>query len=237
MNTSDDSSPLRALVVQHEDSAPGGYVGEWLEERGADQDLYRIYADERSRVAGDYDLIVTLGSASAAYDDTIPWVERELRLLSDASEHDVPVLGICFGGQILARALGGRAFRNERAEIGWRHVRSSDQSLVPGGPWFQWHFDAFTAPPVSRLIAENAIGPQAFVAGRCLGLQFHPEVTPEIVRWWATSDRDELEREGVDPEALVYETSQLERESRAAALRLFDSFLQRVADGRYAALS
>jgi GMP synthase-like glutamine amidotransferase len=224
-------TPLRALVVQHERSAPGGYVGEWLQQRGAEQDVLHIYEDERDVSPSDYDLIVTLGSASAAYDDSIPWVGRELRLLSEAGERDVPVLGICFGGQILARALGGQAFRNQRAEIGWRRIRSSDHELVPEGPWLQWHFDAFAAPPGSRLIAENEIGPQAYIAGRCLGMQFHPEVTAEILRDWATSDRDELTREGVDPAALVEETARRERESRGAAIRLFDSFLRRVIDG------
>jgi GMP synthase-like glutamine amidotransferase len=228
----DDSSPLRALVVQHEKSTPGGYVDDWLVRRGAVQDTLHIYSDARDVSPGDYDLIVTLGSASAAYDEAVPWLDRELRLLRSAADGDVPVLGICFGGQILARALGGRAFRNQRAEIGWRRIRSNDHELVPEGPWLQWHFDAFTVPPGSRLIAENEIGPQAYLGGRCLGLQFHPEVTAEIMREWATSDREELAREGVDPSALVEETSRRERESRAAALRLFDSFLRRSVDGR-----
>jgi GMP synthase-like glutamine amidotransferase len=231
-NASEQSDPLRALVVQHERSTPGGYVSEWIEERGAAQDVLHIYEDEREVSPSEYDLVVTLGSASAAYDEAVPWLDRELRLLCSAADDDVPVLGICFGGQILARALGGRAFRNQRAEIGWRRIRSNDHELVPEGPWFQWHFDAFTVPPGSRLIAENDIGPQAYVAGRCLGLQFHPEVTAEIMREWATSDREELAREGVDPSALVEETSRRERESRDAALRLFDSFLRRVVDGR-----
>ena len=153
--------PFAALVVQHEQPTPGGYVNEWLDDRRADRDVYRIDVENREVNAADYDLIVSLGSEFAAFDDSIPWLDREKRLLLDAARDDVPVLGICFGGQLLARVLGGRSFKGEQSEIGWLPVRSTDQSLVPEGPWFQWHFDTFTPPPSARLIADSAAGSQA----------------------------------------------------------------------------
>src|SRR5216684_4216124 len=82
------------------------------------------------------------------------------------------------------------------------------------GPWFQWHFDSFTPPPGARLIAETDIGPQAYVAGRSLGLQFHPEVTTEIMDEWVRVYPHELEAEGVDPNGLLDETHR-----RAAAAK------------------
>jgi GMP synthase-like glutamine amidotransferase len=220
---------MRALVVQHEQPTPGGYVNQWLAERGADQDVYRIDVEERTVAARDYDLIVSLGSEFAAFDDSIPWIEREKDLLLEASGADVPVLGICFGGQLLARVLGGKSFRGEQSEIGWLPVRSSDPALVGEGPWFQWHFDTFTPPPGARLIAESTIAPQAFLVGRSLGLQFHPEVTPEIMDAWVLAYRHELDQEGVDPDGLLDQTRRLAESSRAAAWRLFDRFLERVA--------
>jgi GMP synthase-like glutamine amidotransferase len=174
-------------------------------------------------------MIVSLGSEFAAFDDSIPWLEREKQLLVAATQADVPVLGICFGGQLLARVLGGRSYRGDVAEIGWLPVRSREPGLVPEGPWFQWHFDTFTPPPGARLLADSPIGPQAYVAGRSLGLQFHPEVTPEIMDAWVAVYRHELDAEGVDPDRLLEETNDRAERTRAAAWRLFDGFLARVA--------
>ena len=219
--------PIHALVIQHEQPTPGGYVHQWLEERGADQDTYRIDIEDRVVDPRNYQMIVSLGSEFAAFDDSVPWLAKEKHLLRGAAEAEVPVLGICFGGQLLARVLGGESYRSEIAEIGWLPVRSSDEALVPNGPWFQWHFDTFTVPPGADLIADSAIGPQAYTIGSSLGLQFHPEVTPEIMDSWVAAYRHELDQEGVDPDLLLEETYQRARDTRAAAWRLFDGFLAR----------
>jgi GMP synthase-like glutamine amidotransferase len=218
---------VRALVVQHEQPTPGGYVHQWLDEREADQDIYRIDTEERQVDPRAYDIIVTLGSEFAAFDDSIPWLGKEKELLLKAADADVPVLGICFGGQLLARVLGGKSFRSEIAEIGWLPVRSREHGLVSDGPWFQWHFDSFTLPPGARLIADSAVGPQAYTIGRSLGVQFHPEVTPEIMDAWVRAYRHELDQEGVDPDLLLDETYRRAADTRAAAWRLFDGFLER----------
>jgi GMP synthase-like glutamine amidotransferase len=217
---------MRALVIQHEQPTPGGYLHRWLEERGAEQDIYRIDIEGRVVDPRDYQMIVSLGSEFAAFDDSVPWLSREKELLLRAAQADVPVLGICFGGQLLARVLGGQSYRSEIAEIGWLPVRSSDQAVVPNGPWFQWHFDTFTVPPDARLIADSAVGPQAFTVGRNLGVQFHPEVTPEIMDAWVAVYRHELDQEGVDPDLLLEETYRRADDTRAAAWRLFDGFLR-----------
>lgn len=229
MMSGNSDAPLRALVIQHERPTPGGYVHDWLAERGADQDVYRIDIEDREVDPRDYGIVVSLGSEFAAFDDSVPWLGREMQLLRDSVQRDIPVLGICFGGQLLARVLGGRSFRGELAEIGWLPVRSEDDSLVPSGPWFQWHFDTFTAPPGARLIADSVAGPQAFTIGRSLGLQFHPEVTPEIMEAWVAAYRHELDQEGVDPDRLLQETYERADHAHDAAGRLFDAFLHRVA--------
>jgi GMP synthase-like glutamine amidotransferase len=220
---------LRALILQHEEPTPPGHVTDWLAEHDATVDVLRIDVDDREVDPTDHDLIVSLGSEFAAFDDSKTFVPREAQLLRSAVDADVPVLGLCFGGQMLARVLGAEVFRGERAEIGWLPVRSTDPELVPDGPWFQWHFDSFTLPPGARLIAESDVGPQAFVAGRSLGLQFHPEVTTQIMDDWVRAYRHELDGDGVDPDELLAETKRLADESRRNAWQLFERFLRDVA--------
>ena len=227
MTAANPPRAMRALVIQHEQPTPGGYVHRWLQERGADQDTYRIDVEDRAVDPRDYQMIFSLGSEFAAFDDSVPWLGKEKQLLLDAARNDVPVLGICFGGQLLARVLGGKSYRSEIAEIGWLPVRSKDPLMVSNGPWFQWHFDTFTVPPGAELIADSAVGPQAFAIGRSLGVQFHPEVTPEIMDSWVAAYRHELDQEGVDPDLLLIETQRRADETRAAAWRLFDGFAAR----------
>jgi GMP synthase-like glutamine amidotransferase len=222
---------VRALVLQHEQPTPGGLILDWLDETGAAIDLHRIDLDEREIDPRDHDMIVSLGSEFAAFDDTIPWIPKEMDLLRRALDADVPVLGICFGGQLLARTLGARCWRSQESEIGWLPVRTIDPELVPEGPWFQWHFDTFEPPAGSTLIADSAAGPQAYVVGRSLGTQFHPEVTPEIMDDWVRVYRHELDAEGVDPDRLLEETHARWGAAKESAWRLLDGWRERVAGG------
>jgi GMP synthase-like glutamine amidotransferase len=219
---------FRALVVEHERATPAGRVLDWLDDHGAVIDELQIDVDDTSVDINDYALLVSLGSEFAPYDDHIPWIPREVELIRCAHERGVAVLGICFGGQLLARALGGTVFRAETAEIGWVPVHSHDPAVVPAGPWFQWHFDTFRIPSGARLLAETDVGPQAYVAGQSMGVQFHPEVTPEIMEDWVRVYRHELDQEGVDPDALLEETYSRSSSSWVSARALFDGFLERV---------
>jgi GMP synthase-like glutamine amidotransferase len=220
---------LRALVLQHEEPTPPGHVTEWLGGHGAEMDVFRIDLDEPKADPEDYDLIVSLGSEFAAYDDSHRFVTTEAELMRRAVDANVPILGLCFGGQMLARVLGGEVYRGSEAEIGWLPVRTRDPDLVPEGPWFQWHFDVITAPPDATVLAETDLGTQAFVAGRSLGLQFHPEVTPEIMDEWVRAYRHELDAEGIDPDALLEETNRRASESKRTSWRLLEGYLDRVA--------
>lgn len=220
---------LKALIVQHEEPTPPGLLSQWLDERNAEVDILRIDLEDQIPDPRGYQLIASLGSEFAAFDDSVPFIHRESDLIRMAAEHDIPFLGLCFGGQLMARVLGGKSFRSDRSEIGWLPVRTKDPELIPEGPWFQWHFDTFALPPGARLIADTEVGPQAYVIGRSLGLQFHPEVTPEIMDSWVRAYRHELDGDGVDPDALLEETQRRAPDVRRTAMRLFDRFLERVA--------
>ena len=225
---------MRALIIQHEEIGPAGHVSDWLAARGAEQDVWLIGRDPGSpggRGGRDpllYDLIVSLGSDCAAYDDSVPWLGLELALLRSAFDADVPMLGICFGSQILARALGGRAMPAAQPEIGWVAVDTREPDLVPVGPWFEWHYDTFTPPPGAVLLAESPAAPQGFTVGRTLAIQFHPEVTPEMLGDWVAKGHDQLVRAGVDGDRLLAEMRERDEQNREGVWGLLDAFMVRV---------
>ena len=110
-------------------------------------------------------------------------------------------------------------------------MRTKDSDLISEGPWFEWHFDSFTLPPGAKLLADTDVGPQAYVVGRSLGLQFHPEVTPEIVDGWVRDYRGAADDDagGIDLDALLEETVRQAPAVRLATMKLFDRFLEKVA--------
>ncbi|MDP4689890.1 MAG: gamma-glutamyl-gamma-aminobutyrate hydrolase family protein [Candidatus Nanopelagicales bacterium] len=181
---------------------------------------------------GEYDVVVPMGAPWGAWDDERigTWLTPELDWLRNVQAGDVPILGICFGAQALARALGGSVAPGPRAEIGYTWITSDDESLVPGGPWFQWHYDRFTVPPGAVEIARNPLASQAYVIGRSLAVQFHPEVTTACLRGWLDEGGlEEAQEDGVDPDELLAFTVREEPKAIQRAHALVDAFLDRIA--------
>ena len=148
--------------------------------------------------------------------------------MRQAVDADIPVLGLCFGGQMLARVLGAEVFRSptRRWLAAGPQRRSRPDTRRPVVPVALRHVHP---PPGATVIAETDVGPQAFIAGRSLGLQFHPEVTSEIMGDWVREYRHELDADGVDPDALLEETRRAGAESRRMALQLLERYLSDVA--------
>ena len=217
---------MKALVLMHGDWGPPGLLAEWLEARGIPYDLHRTYTGSPMPSADGYAFIASLGSNRNPNDTHDPAVAAELLLLREAIESDVPVLGLCFGGQALAAALGAEVGTAPEPELGWTTIETDDPAAVPPGPWLEWHFDRFAVPPGATEIARTGAASQAFRLGRHLGVQFHPESTPEIVARWAEADRERLAALGLDGEALIAAGEEERAAARAAAFALFDHFLQ-----------
>jgi GMP synthase (glutamine-hydrolysing) len=175
---------MRLLVVEHQPNAPAGLVGGWAADRGLAVTTLRPAAGQPlPRPASPGDAVVVLGSKETAFDDSVPWLRDELAFVGQAVENNVPVLGICFGGQVLARVLGARVYRLDEPEIGWVSLVGQQAGLADG-PWLAWHEDGFELPAGSSQVAAGAVSVQAFSTGPHLGLQFHPEVNRPIVQAW-----------------------------------------------------
>jgi GMP synthase-like glutamine amidotransferase len=176
---------------------------------------------------GSFDLLVILGSSRSVNDAGPSWLDEERRLVGRAAEDEVPIFGVCFGGQLLAQVLGGRVQAGRRPEIGWRSLRSSDPELIEPGPWLVWHGEVFEPPPGASLLAETDLAPHAFTLGQHLGIQFHPEVTADLLRVWV--DRA-TERGRLSPEEASEVLAGAEAQKTGAvgrAERLFDAQLRR----------
>lgn len=229
-------SRARALVIHHDHVSSAGHVGERLTERGYLLDEMLVVPPERYETpdvtvefppVGAHDLIVPLG-APWSVTRMNSWITAELALLRDAHARGVPVLGICFGGQALAAALGGTVERAPRFELGWSTLESDAPELVGPGPWFQFHGDRWKLPHGVRELARNEVASQAFSCGRSLGVQFHPELTPDTLQaWFDNGGRPLAESVGADPAALVAELTSALPTVRARAHRLVDAFLER----------
>lgn len=181
---------------------------------------------------GEYDLIVPMGAPWGAWDDVCigQWLLPEIAWVRDAVARDIPVLGVCFGGQLLARSLGGTVGPARKSEIGWTAIHSDDTLLVPSGPWFQFHYDSWSVPEGAREIARNSAASQAFSYGRSLAVQFHPELTADTLEGWLDKGgRRQVYDDGQDPDALLAHTRAEEGAAGFRTITLLDAYLERVA--------
>ena len=204
------------LIRQHVESAPPGLLAEWLDSLALSYEVDRSWLGNPLPDPREYACVVSLGHDAGAYETHVPAVAGELELLRHAVAADVPVLGLCFGGQALAAALGAKVERAPTPELGWHEIVTDDARVVPPGPWLEWHYDRFVIPPGAAELARTAHASQAFRLGPHLGVQFHPEATVEIVADWAAA-------EGV-PEKAPTATPEQRAAARAAAFTLFNAF-------------
>lgn len=223
------------LIFRHAAHEGPGYFAEFLDRRGIAHRLVRLDAGEPvpHSLDGVSGLVFMGGPMSV--NDRLPWLPPVLELIRRAVTADVPVLGHCLGGQLMAKALGGRVTRNRTKEIGWLPVQGMDSpaarswlnGLAPQFEVFHWHGETFSQLPPGAIpiLSSRACRHQAFVLGdKHLAFQCHVEMTPELVRSWAKTGSAEI----VDPSATVQSEKQMRMNLVARARRL-----NRVADVFY----
>jgi GMP synthase-like glutamine amidotransferase len=218
----------------------GGLIGDAFTAAGWDVSEMLVVPADRYRSpdvpvtfpsAAEHDAVAFFGAVWSVYDTaTIPWITDEIAYARSLISLGVPTLGICFGGQVLATAVGGSVSRAPIPEVGWVSVASDEPALIDAGPWLQWHFDRFTLPAEVPVLARTAAASQAFTYGRALGVQFHPEVNEAVLESWLTADdSQQLAAAGIDTTALVDQSRTLADGAAARAHGLVRRFVLDVA--------
>lgn len=204
------------LIFRHFPTEGPGYFARFLDRQGFAHRIIKI--DEGEPVPesiADIPGLVFMGGPMSV-NDSLPWIPKSLNLIRQAVAADVPVLGHCLGGQLLCKALGGRVRRSRAKEFGWLPVSTVDSTetekwlagLPPRFEVFHWHGETFSIPPgATHILRSLYCRNQAFVIGRSLGLQCHIEMTPELVRRWASDGANEIAR--VQPAAGVQQPAQM----------------------------
>ena len=213
---------MRVLVIENHPTAPVGLFGQYLRDVHA-AELHQVSPASLPGSTAGFDLVVSLGSPDAAY-DPYPWVAQQQALLRQAVADGQRVIGICFGAQMLAAAMGGQVAPMGRRRAGWMENEDSSDP-VWRGPWLRWHGDHLTAPPGAEVLARSDDTVQVFRIGSAVGVQFHPEADAVIAARWADSGPDWLVENGSNPAALREQTAAQMQDAAAARRALFDTML------------
>lgn len=222
-------------IFRHARTEGPGHFATFLQARRVPWQLVKLDIGEAvPRSSEAFAGLAFMGGPMSA-NDKLPWTEPVLALLRDAVEREVPVIGHCLGGQLLARALGATVRKNLVKEIGWQPVRVEDSPAARA--WFgtdvrefvtfQWHGDTFAIPPgAERILSSEHCANQAYVAhGRHLGLQCHVEMTPEMIESWLATGTPEIEAAMQSP--AVQDAAAIRRDT-AARLPVLTGYADRL---------
>ena len=235
-----DMKPL--LAIEQDPRLPGlGVLEGRLQASGLPARRIRVWEEDLDGLrAADWSGIVALGgNAHAWQEDEHAFLGIERRLLADAVGEGLPVLGICLGAQVLARALGAEVRTASVHEAGWLDIVPTPEAAGdpvlghlenPTGV-FHWHHDTFELPAgASRLASSELTANQAFRLGDAWGIQFHPEVDYPTFALWQANHPGACEEHGIDERELHEAVLDGAGRTIAWRSRLFDAFLELVGE-------
>lgn len=224
-----------ALAIRHVHFEDLGTLGPLLRERGYAVQYVDAPVDDLRRLdAQAPDLLVVLGGPVGAFDEAIyPFLSDELALVRGRLASQRPILGICLGAQLMARALGARVYALGTKEIGFSPLqltesgRHSVLAALGQTPVLHWHGDQFDIPPGAVRLAGTATGTnQAFSMGdTVLGLQFHLEADTRHIEHWLVGHAGELGQAGMDPRTLRAQARQERERLATASTAVFQAWL------------
>ena len=187
-------------IFRHVAHEGPGHLGDFLDSHNVSWDLITVDSGKAIPASPDaWSGLVFMGGPMSVNDD-LPWIPSSLELIRCAVAADIPVLGHCLGGQLMAKALGGTITRNPVKEIGWGEARTTDapEAAVWFGelrafPAFHWHGETFSIPDGAVRILETPwCAQQGFALGKHLALQCHVEMTPAMIQEWCEVGADEI---------------------------------------------
>lgn len=215
-------------ILQNEDIVPPGIVTEAIEKRKA---AFRVVRTDKEGFTSSppQALIVLGGTMGACETDRYPYLQMVRNRMRAAVEREIPLLGICLGGQILADLFGGKVTSNHRGEKGVQAIRllaegrqdpmfaNVSEEFIS----FQWHSDSFDPPEEATVLAQSEACPfQAFVLGKnAYGVQFHPEVNRAMVSCWSGFGGDQKVQQ-----RHLEEFAGIEAQYRRVSFQIFDNF-------------
>ena len=222
---------MRILALTHGDNVGPGVFEDAVRAAGhelVEQNVARVGVPDEGADAA----IVLGGAMHPDQDDRHPWLAPELRYLERELERGTPMLGVCLGSQLIARAAGARVFQASEPEVGWLQVEVTESgsadpvaaALPQRFDAFQWHHYTHDLPDGAVELARSPVCTQAFRLGRAWGVQFHPEVRAEQVESWLAEDPDDV----ADSAALRAATRERIEDWNELGRRLCSAFLQAV---------
>ena len=223
---------MKALLISHEEAGRPGVIGDILKSRGIETERHIILGDNDELNLNfpdpsEFDFIISFGSFYSAYDPEVAtWVDAEEDLINRTFDQEVPFLGVCFGGQVLAKAVGGSVEKSDELELGELHVKETSLGLpFPEGPWFSWHSDRMILPDHIEVLAETPSAVQVFRHKTAVGLQFHPEATTDLVQAWLDIGGANYLPTGMATEILMSELNEISDETAQNCEVLVDWFI------------
>ena len=229
--------PLR--IFSHVAIEHPGYLYEYLDGRNIPYEkVYIAQGEAIPQQLDDVSGLVFLG-APVSISDPLSWISDELELIKSAILNDVPVLGICFGGQLICKALGGEVCTNNTMQIGWHLLTLTKHAKeLFGLPEhfyaFEWHGDSFNHPEgVIPLFKGDCFENQGFLHQRNLALQFHPEITGSMIHEWIERYSHCLDHDSVciqDKDQIIADLDECLAQQRMVADKLFDWWIDQVKD-------
>jgi GMP synthase (glutamine-hydrolysing) len=225
---------MRVVVLQHESiEGPGVWV-ETLLEHGASVECVLVPARGLPDGAARSDLVISMGG-SMSVNDPLPWIASEIELIAERTRSGAPVLGVCLGSQLIAKAAGGIVEPGGTIEIGFHSVELTSAgvadkvmaALPPRFDVLQWHGEIFRDVPGAVALARSTLYPlQAFRVARAYGLLFHLEATLHSVAAMSRAFPDDLRRGGLEPRALLEQARERLPDIHEHARRLLGALLR-----------